>query len=240
MADTPWGSGSVSWAERIERAYREILRRVKLEAKNDPNFVPTPGDAVNTLAARRFVLPVAIPERSSSDANDVMAGRVFARLAFTGIGTPLNMPWTLVQRGGNGEFAAGTIICNIILEGGIPVDGAIFADATDGTVIRVMPGATYDLVMANAGGAIVAVPTGTKDVELGGSLKVLTGFGCNGQTPQTAYAVSGAVSGVGGSANDPYDTATQTLINDLAGAVNAHTTLINDLRAALIANGIAA
>jgi hypothetical protein len=53
-------------------------------------------------------------------------------------------------------------------------------------------------------------------------------FGCNGKTAQSAAAVAAAVSGTAGGS---YTGTEQTLINDLK-------TLTNQLRAALVANGI--
>lgn len=62
-----------------------------------------------------------------------------------------------------------------------------------------------------------------------GTMSVATNFGCNGASPQASAAVSGAVAG---SAGATYTAAEQTLINSMA-------TLLNQLRAALVANGIA-
>lgn len=55
-----------------------------------------------------------------------------------------------------------------------------------------------------------------------------TGFGCNGAAAQTSAAVSAAVAGTAGAAY----TATEQ------GIINALVTLTNQLRAALVANGI--
>lgn len=54
-------------------------------------------------------------------------------------------------------------------------------------------------------------------------------FACNGATAQTSAAVSAAISGTAGAA---YTAAEQGLINNTV-------TLVNQLRAALVANGIA-
>jgi hypothetical protein len=54
-------------------------------------------------------------------------------------------------------------------------------------------------------------------------------FGCNGKTPQGAYTVNAAVAGAAGGA---YTGTEQTMINDLQA-------LVNQMRSALIANGIA-
>lgn len=55
------------------------------------------------------------------------------------------------------------------------------------------------------------------------------GFGCNGATPQTSYTVSAAIVGTAGAA---YTATEQGLINSLI-------TRVTELRAALVANGIA-
>jgi hypothetical protein len=57
---------------------------------------------------------------------------------------------------------------------------------------------------------------------------VTAGFGCNGKSPQTSAAVNGAIAGTAGLV---YTATEQTMINDLKA-------LVNQLRAALIANGI--
>ena len=54
-------------------------------------------------------------------------------------------------------------------------------------------------------------------------------FGCNGATPQTSATVNSAISGTAGAA---YTATEQTMLNDLKA-------LVNQLRAALVANGVA-
>jgi len=62
------------------------------------------------------------------------------------------------------------------------------------------------------------------------ALTVGTGFGCNGKTPQTAYASGGAAPAGGtGATAGAYDTAAHR---------DALITLVNNIRLALIANGI--
>ena len=61
------------------------------------------------------------------------------------------------------------------------------------------------------------------------SLTITNGFGCNGKTPQTEYAVNAAIAATAGAA---YTATEQGMINDLKA-------LVNQLRAALIANGVA-
>ena len=60
------------------------------------------------------------------------------------------------------------------------------------------------------------------------NLTLANGFGCNGKTPQTEYTVSAAVAGTAGLV---YTATEQGIINSLV-------TLVNQLRAALVANGI--
>lgn len=60
------------------------------------------------------------------------------------------------------------------------------------------------------------------------NLVAVNGFGCNGKSAQTEVTVNSAVSGTAGAA---YGATEQTLINDLVA-------LTNQLRAALVANGI--
>lgn len=233
------GSGAISIRTTAERIIAEAIRRFTIVAKNDANIVPRANDASNILAARRFVVPVSIPERAPSDTNDILAGRAFARMERGGNGTPLNIPWTLILRGAAGDFEAGTFTGNVVLRGGTGVNGAIYVDVNEGTVIRVKPGAVHDLNIENATFSILRVPTGTQNVEIAnGSLLVGTRFGCNGKLPQPALAVGGAVVGVAGAANLPYDAPTQTLINDLAAQVNVQAALLNSLRQALRDNGI--
>lgn len=244
MSPRDWlGSGEVSKREFAERIITEAIRRIKLEAKNDPDFVPQNDDASYLLASRQYVIPPAVPERGSDDASDLLASHVFSNAipSTSGAGTPLNVPWALVQRDGAGSFAA-SIVQVIALKSttGVSEDFAIFAP--DGT--------TY----------ILRVPTGTTNIELtNGSLKVQTGFGCNSKSPQTSVAAgaaagngSGGAGTVGGSAGATYTATEQGLINSLISTINAQASIINALatvvsdnatasntiRTALIADGI--
>lgn len=154
-AQDPWGSGTVSWRERMERAYAEMRRRIKLEAKNDPNFVPRNNDASYILAARHFVVPPSVPERGHDDANDMLANRAFAKRGNPGgTGTPLRVPWTLVLRDALADFEARRIALEALIA---------------------VVGASYDWqLLAPDLSAILQVPTGTKNVEIPlGKLTVL-------------------------------------------------------------------
>lgn len=61
------------------------------------------------------------------------------------------------------------------------------------------------------------------------SVTCTNGFGCNGKAAQTEYTVNAAIAATAGAA---YTATEQTMINDLKA-------LVNQLRAALVANGIA-
>jgi hypothetical protein len=150
----PFGSGSASWTERAERVVQEAIRRIKLEAKNDTDFVPAANDLSSLLAVRHYVVPPIVPERGHDDASDVLAGRVFGARdePGSGSGTPLNIPHALVQRDVNGDFAA----------------RRVQVEAIKATV-----GSPYDFqLLSPAAVAILDVPTGTINVELNGELLV--------------------------------------------------------------------
>lgn len=229
MSVDPWGSGDAPHREKMERASAEIIRRVKLAAGNDPNFVPTFDDASLILASRHYVLPPVVPERASNDANDLLASRVFMHTeTATQQGTPLSVPNTLVQRDANGDFAARNV--QVVAIVGITV-GA------------------YDFVLLDPTGAIqiLRVPTGTVNLEALGSLKVATGFGCNSKAPQTAV-VAGAAAGAGsggagtvaGTAGAAYTATEQGIINALVAQINAQSAILNALAAQVTANATAA
>ncbi|MDB4893152.1 MAG: hypothetical protein JWL61_5007 [Gemmatimonadetes bacterium] len=222
MSTQDWfGSGSASPRELAERIVTEAVRRAKLEAQNDPNFVPTASDASNILAARRFVLPPAVQERGSNDANDVIASRVLTHVDPTASsGTPLNVPWTLVQRDVNGDFAASTV--QVVALKSTTHAGYDFAlYAPDGT--------TY----------ILRVPTGTQDVELLAALKTAQkitvqagGVDVTGNSTITGTLnVTGAITGTASLAN-----ALSHANQNVAGAGSS--VALHNLITALIAAGI--
>lgn len=157
----PWGSGSVSWRERMERAYAEMRRRIKLEAKNDPNFVPRNNDASYILAARHFVVPPTIPERGHDDAADMLANRAFNKRGNPGgTGTPLRVPWTLVLRDALADFETRRIALEALIA---------------------VVGASYDFqLLAPDLSAILRVPTGTKNVEIPQGKLTVLGDGTDG------------------------------------------------------------
>lgn len=85
--------------------------------------------------------------------------------------------------------------------------------------------------VAITGGAIDGTPIGaTTTATIRGTTLTATGaFGCNGKTAQTSATVNGAI---GGTAGATYTATEQTMLNDLKA-------LVNQLRTALINNGIA-
>lgn len=80
-------------------------------------------------------------------------------------------------------------------------------------------------------GALTGATSGAFSTALtvGTTLTVTGGFGCNTKAAQTAAAVNAAVAGTAGAA---YTATEQTMLNDLKA-------LLNQIRAALVANGIA-
>lgn len=75
----------------------------------------------------------------------------------------------------------------------------------------------------------IYVVSATDKNYMAGQLQVGLGFGCNSKTPQTAYASGGAVDT--GTVDSTYGAAERDVITSLR-------TIVNNLRAALIANGI--
>ncbi len=93
-------------------------------------------------------------------------------------------------------------------------------------------GSYGNVIMQRYGGGVrigaVTAPTYTLDIT--GNLQCSTGFGCNAKTPQTAYVSGGAASAGGtGATEGAYDTAAHR---------DGLITLVNNIRAALVANGI--
>lgn len=74
-----FGSGAVSPREQAERTIAEAIRRTKIEAKNDVNFVPPADDASSILAGRHFVLPPTTLPPRDDDASSILAARAFLR-----------------------------------------------------------------------------------------------------------------------------------------------------------------
>ena len=97
------------------------------------------------------------------------------------------------------------------------------------TVLTIQNGTTVlATVLGDGKTGFGMVPTYSLDVT--GNIRCSTGFGCNGATPQTAYASGGAAPAGGtGATAGAYDTAAHR---------DALITLVNNIRAALVANGI--
>ena len=96
----------------------------------------------------------------------------------------------------------------------------------NGTTVATFTVNGKGLVTTSGSAAITGSPAA---FTAGTSLTATTGFGCNGKTAQTSAAVSAAIAGTAGAA---YTATEQGLINSLV-------TLVNQLRAALVANGVA-
>jgi hypothetical protein len=84
-----------------------------------------------------------------------------------------------------------------------------------------------DVLHISGGGNVGIGMSPTYTLDITGNLRCSTGFGCNSKTPQTAYASGGDITpGAGAFGAD--------------SAVNfaAMVTLVKNMRAALVANGI--
>lgn len=116
------------------------------------------------------------------------------------------------------------------------------AQATDGQILvgvtgadpvaATITGTANQIAVTNAAGSItLSTPQDIAPASnvTFNALTLTNGFGCNGASPQTEYTVNGAVVGAAGAA---YTATEQGIINNLV-------TLVNQLRAALVANGIA-
>lgn len=121
---------------------------------------------------------------------------------------------------------------------GILIEGV----TVNNTQIGINSNADFTINNFNAGNGNVKVGrvgTGTlaalNDETVGGKLTVTGAFGCNAKTAQTAYASGGALTYTG----QAYGNATQTSYLFASDTdFNALKTLVNNIRAALVANGI--
>ncbi len=106
--------------------------------------------------------------------------------------------------------------------------GTLFTSTVSGATIMGY-GTTGDVTLKNrAGTDAVIVTANTVNVQLKGTATVTGAFGCNGTTAQTAYASGGALAA--------YTTGAFGLDSD--AHMNALYTLVVNMRAALVANGI--
>lgn len=92
--------------------------------------------------------------------------------------------------------------------------------SSDGSYWRVLTGGSERLKITSGG-------TGT----FTGTMAISGAFGCNGASAQTAYASGGAVAATGSTNAAPYGYTT-------AAQADGIVTLLNNIRAALVANGI--
>lgn len=99
-------------------------------------------------------------------------------------------------------------------------------------VAATLTGTANQVVVTNGAGTItLSTPqdlAAASDVTFN-QLTLTNGFGCNGASPQVEATVNAAIAGTAGAA---YTATEQGLINDLVA-------LVNQLRAALVANGVA-
>lgn len=114
--------------------------------------------------------------------------------------------------------------------GTAPVSGTavtfLRSDAAPALSLGITP--TWTGAHVFSGGASASTFSTTTFIVSGTSLRATTGFGCNGQTPQTAAAAAAAISATAGVV---YTATEQGMLNDLKA-------LINQIRAALVANGV--
>ena len=109
--------------------------------------------------------------------------------------------------------------------------GIISITGTGTAAVRTITGTASELTVTDgdgvAGNPTISLPTA---VVAPGSVAVTTGFSCNGASPQTPYASGGAAPAGGtGTAAGGWDTAAHR---------DAAITLLNNIRSALLANGI--
>lgn len=97
------------------------------------------------------------------------------------------------------------------------------------TTTLTMSGALTGVTTGAFSGAVSAASLAATGAVTGATVVASAGFGCNGAAAQTAYTVNAAPSATAGAA---YTATEQGLINDLKA-------LVNQLRAALVANGVA-
>ena len=109
----------------------------------------------------------------------------------------------------------------LLKSGGTMTGPLIESDTTDAS-----SSTTGSIKTAGGMGIAKKLYVGTS-CTIGTSLTVTTGFGCNGQTPQTAYASGGAPTVSSGSAGFATN-----------GDHLAFVQLVTNIRAALVANGI--
>lgn len=114
-----------------------------------------------------------------------------------------------------------------------PTNGQLLIGSTGvAPVAAALTGTANQVIVTNGAGSItLSLPQNiatTSNVTFG-SVTSTGAFGCNGQTAQTAATVNAAVTGTAGAA---YTATEQAMINDLKA-------LVNQLRTALVNNGIA-
>lgn len=138
---------------------------------------------------------------------------------------------TLTSLTGQGFVFVGA--ADIVSSTAAATDGQLLIGSTgNNPVAATLAGTANQLTVTNAPGSItLSLPQDiatTSNVTFN-QLTLTNGFGCNGASPQVEAVVNAAVAGTAGAA---YTATEQTIINNLVA-------LVNQLRAALVANGIA-
>lgn len=143
-------------------------------------------------------------------------GRTYGQIAFSYLGTATYQHFIASQHYG-GQAALNKIVFHTCdgTQANSPFSGTVFGMEIENGSIRIGGSFSYS-----------TSPAATLDVQ--GNAKILTGFGCNGTTPQTAYASGGALSAYAAGGNG-YST---------GGQASALYALVVAIRAALVANGI--
>jgi hypothetical protein len=142
MPRDPWGSGDASHRTKMERAATEIIRRTKLEARNDPNFVPPPDAVSNLLAAKRYIVAPPLTPPGPDDANSVLAVKTYAR---TG------------QQAQPGLLIAPHMISPVVDAGTLTMNDAIVYAGS-----ATPPATTVAYVTGDSGDLLANVPAGSK------------------------------------------------------------------------------
>jgi len=164
--------------------------------------------------------------------NDAGAGNEVVRIDNAGkVGINTTAPKQLLDVVGQGLFRSATISYDPGDSAGNATRIGFLTSGSYGYIVANQTGVSSRPLILNPSGGNVgiggtAIPSYPLDIT--GSLRTSTGFGCNGTTPQTAYASGGALAAYGAGANG-FDTAAH------ASALYA---MVVSIRAALVANGI--
>lgn len=198
------------------------------------------GQLTSTIATGTAPMVVSSTTKVINLNVDLLDGADWATPAAIGTGTPNTAAFTSITgsslaltRTAGGQMLTltstnntpyarvtdGTYSFNFGIDSASPGGAAAFWNASNGARILVNGGATTALTLV-AGGVTVGV-----------DLTAATKFGCNGSAPQGAVASGGAVAATGATNVSPFGYTT-------AAQANGIVTLLNNIRTALVANGI--